>query len=81
MDVLKRGFPAHRAMQGWWDIYLCGGVWWGFPFAAGAAGRVSVETESYCFSLGGPETHCVDQAGFELKENHLPIPLAPECWD
>ena len=30
-------------------------------------------------SLGCPETLCVDQAGLELKEIHLPLP--PEYWD
>jgi hypothetical protein len=27
---------------------------------------------------GSPETHSVDQAGFELTEIHLPLP--PSCW-
>ena len=30
-------------------------------------------------SPGCPETHSVDQAGLELTEIHMPLPL--KCWD
>ena len=38
--------------------------------------RVSLSSFGAC-----PRTRSVDQAGLELTEIHLPLPLPPKCWD